>query len=78
MVENWTASYNELKAELAHMKEVAEQKAREAAAVASANLASAAIWSFFGLLIGLLITGYSAKYGAKMHARYEAKRPYTR
>ena len=55
-VDDWTTSYNNLKAELASLKTAAEQKARDAANQAANDLSSAAIWSFSGLLIGLLVS----------------------
>ena len=55
-VDDWTVSYNNLKTELVNLKTTAEQKAREAADQAASNLSTAAIWSFSGLLIGLLVS----------------------
>ena len=55
-VDDWTTSYNNLKTELDNLKTTAEQKARVAADQAASNLSSAAIWSFSGLLIGLLVS----------------------
>jgi hypothetical protein len=55
-VDDWTVSYNNLKAELDHLKITAEQKAKEAADQAASDLSNAAIWSFSGLLIGLLVS----------------------
>ena len=55
-VDDWTVSYNNLKTELDNLKTTAEQKAKEAADQAASNLSSAAIWSFSGLLIGLLVS----------------------
>jgi hypothetical protein len=55
-VDDWTVSYNNLKSELDNLKTAAEQKAKEAADQAASNLSSAAIWSFAGLLIGLLVS----------------------
>jgi hypothetical protein len=55
-VDDWTISYNNLKTELDNLKTTAEQKAKEAADQAANNLSSAAIWSFSGQLIGLLIS----------------------
>jgi len=55
-VDDWTLSYNNLKTELDNLKTTAEQKAKEAADQAASNLSSAAIWSFSGLLIGLLVS----------------------
>jgi hypothetical protein len=58
-VDDWTTSYNNLKAEL-------EQKAN----IAAQNLSCAAIWSFFALLIGLLITGFAGALGARCAVRH--------
>jgi hypothetical protein len=55
-VDEWTVSYNNLKAELDNLKIAAEQKAKEAADQAASNLSNAAIWSFSGLLLGLLVS----------------------
>ncbi len=64
-VDEWTMSYNNLKIELDRVKAVADQKARETADKAASNLSCAAIWSFFALLIGLLVTSLGGSYGAK-------------
>jgi hypothetical protein len=53
-VADWIISYNNLKAEL-------ERKAN----IAAQNLSCAAIWSFFALLIGLLVTGFGGALGAR-------------
>ncbi len=63
-VDGWTASYNRLKAELDSAKAAAEQKATEAADRAAALGSHAAIWAFFGLLLGLLVTSLGGSYGA--------------
>lgn len=55
-VDDWTVSYNNLKAELDNLKTTAEQKAKETADQAASNVSNAAIWSFSGLLIGLLVS----------------------
>jgi hypothetical protein len=55
-VDDWTVSYNNLKTELDNLKTTAEQKAKEAADQAASNLSNAAMWSFSGLLIGLLVS----------------------
>lgn len=68
-VDEWTVSYNNLNAELDRVKAVADQRARETADKAASNLSSAAIWSFFALLIGLLVTSLGGSYGAK-HALF--------
>lgn len=69
-VDEWTASYKSLKDELARIKEAAELKAREAADKAASNLARAAIWSFFALLIGLLTTALAGRCGAHCAVRH--------
>jgi hypothetical protein len=58
-VDDWTISYNNLRAEL-------EQKAN----IAAQNLSCAAIWSFFALLIGLLVTGFGGALGARCAVRH--------
>jgi hypothetical protein len=55
-VDDWTVSNNNLKTELANLKTSGEQKAKDAADQAASNLSSAAIWSFSGLLLGLLVS----------------------
>ena len=64
-VDAWIASYKQLKEELDNIKTAAEQKAREAAGRAASDLSRAAIWSFFALLIGLLVTTHGSTCGAK-------------
>jgi hypothetical protein len=63
-VDGWIASAKSLKVELDNLKATAEEKARIAADVAAHNLSSAALWSFFGLVIGLLITALCGRCGA--------------
>lgn len=63
-VDEWMASYKNLKAELDNLKLMAEQKAKEAADKAASNLSCAAMWSFFALLIGLLVTALAGRCGA--------------
>ena len=68
-VDDWTTSYKNLKAELERIKDAAEQKAREAADKAASNLSCAAIWSFFALLIGLLVASLAGSCGARRALR---------
>lgn len=63
-VDGWIASAKSLKAELDSLKEKAEAKAREAADRAAHNLSVAAIWTFFGLLLGMLIAALCGRCGA--------------
>lgn len=69
-VDDWTTSYKNLQAELDRIKAEAEQKARAAADQAASNLSCAAIWSFFALLIGLLITALAGRCGASCAVRH--------
>lgn len=68
-VDDWMVSYKNLKAELDNLKAMAEQKAREAADKAASYLSCAAMWSFFALLVGLLITALAGKCGARCALR---------
>lgn len=68
-VDEWIASYKSLKEELARLKDAAEQKARAAADTAASHLSSAATWTFFALLIGLLVTALAGRCGARCALR---------
>jgi hypothetical protein len=63
-VDDWMTSYKNLKAELDNLKAMAEQKAKAAADEAAHNLSITAIWSFFGLLLGLLVSAGGGILGA--------------
>jgi len=58
-VDDWTTSYNDLKAELAQKADIAAR-----------NLSTAALWSFFALLIGLVITGLGGALGARFAVKH--------
>jgi len=64
MVDDWIASYKNLQAELGDLKARAEQKAKQAADDAAHNLSIAAIWTFFALLLGLLVSAGGGVLGA--------------
>ena len=68
-VDGWIASAKSLKAELDNLKAAAEEKARVAADVAAHHLSIAALWTFFGLLIGLLIAALCGRCGAMCAVR---------
>lgn len=55
-VDGWITSYKNLKAELDKLKAMAEQKAKAAADEAAHNVSITAAWTFFGLLLGLLVS----------------------
>jgi hypothetical protein len=63
-VDDWTASYKELQADLADIKNKAEEKAKTAADEAAKDLATAGTWLFFGLLLGLLVSAGGGILGA--------------
>ena len=69
-VDRWIQSYNALKAELEHAKNVAEEKARVAAQAAAAELAHVASWTFFALLIGLGVSAWGGSCGANSAVRH--------
>jgi hypothetical protein len=64
-VDAWTTSYTRLKAELDSIKAAVEQKAIEVADQAAVHVSHAALWAFFALLLGLLVTSLSGSYGAR-------------
>jgi hypothetical protein len=71
-VDDWITSYKNLKTELDNLKMMAEQKAKAAADQAAHNLSIAATWSFFGLLLGLLVSAGGGVLGAD-HAMRRVK-----
>jgi hypothetical protein len=68
-VDEWTNSYQSLKVELDNAKNLAEQKARQTADEAAKSLSTAATWTFFGLLIGLLVSAGGGVLGAESALR---------
>ena len=70
-IEQWAASYNNLKAEVSRLTQVAERKARVAADQAASNAATAGIWAFFALLIGLAVTALAGRFGAQRALLYQ-------
>jgi hypothetical protein len=63
-VDDWITSYKNLQAELDNIKTKGEAKAKETADQAAHNLSIAATWSFFGLLLGLLVSTGGGVLGA--------------
>ncbi|HEY4414455.1 MAG TPA: hypothetical protein VGO57_02090 [Verrucomicrobiae bacterium] len=63
-VDGWIASYKNLQTELNNAKTVAEQKARKAADEAAHDLSIAGTWTFFGLLLGLIVSAGGGVLGA--------------
>jgi hypothetical protein len=69
-VDGWINSYKSLQAELQRAKAAAEQAAREKAEQAARTLSRAATWSFFALLIGLLVSAFGGTCGALCAVRH--------
>lgn len=70
-VMEWTATYERLQADLAEVKEVAAEKAREAADTAADALAKFSLWAFVGFLLGALAATWGGQLGAKCATRCE-------
>jgi hypothetical protein len=71
-VDDWMVSYKNLKVELDNIKAMAEQKAKVATDEAAHNISLTAIWAFFGLLLGLLVSAAGGILGAD-HAMRRVK-----
>jgi len=65
LVDDWTASYDRLKADLAAAKNVAETKAREAADRAAKSLAMFSLCAFGAFILGGLAASAGGHFGAK-------------
>ena len=63
IVDNWINTYKQAAAKLEQTKKEAEVKARQAADATASAASKAAIFGFFGLLIGVVAAGYGAKIG---------------
>jgi len=63
-VTEWIASYESLQSELDHAKNVAEQKAKDIAGRAAHDLTVVGSWTFFGLLLGLIVSAGGGVLGA--------------
>jgi hypothetical protein len=65
MVDQWTDSYNQLKADLASAKDAAAEKARIAAEQTAKALAILSLCSFVGFLLGAVFATVGGKHGAE-------------
>ncbi len=65
IVDNWINTYKQAVAKVEQTKREAEVKAREVADATAASASKAAIFGFFGLLIGVVAAGYGAKTGTE-------------
>ena len=63
IVDNWINTYKQAAAKFEQTKQEAEVKARQAADATASAASKAAIFGFFGLLIGVGAAGYGAKLG---------------
>jgi FtsZ-binding cell division protein ZapB len=65
VVDNWISTYKQAAAKFEQTKKEAEIQARHAADAAASAASKAAIFGFFGLLIGVVAAGYGAKMGTE-------------
>ncbi|MBO0949937.1 hypothetical protein [Fibrella forsythiae] len=65
IVDNWISTYKQAAAKFEQTKQEAEVKARQAADTAASAASKVAIFSFFGLLIGVVASGFGAKMGTE-------------
>lgn len=72
-VTEWTATYDQLKADLLATKDAAEAKAREAAETAANALAVFSLCAFAGFLLGAVAASCGGNHGAKCAYRCEAR-----
>jgi len=69
LIDDWTASYNRLKADLNAAKEAAEQKAREVADEAADTLAVLSLVAFVAFVIGAIAAACGGRHGGKIAQR---------
>jgi hypothetical protein len=70
MIDRWTESAQQLRAQLDEAKNAAAAKARDAADAASKVLAQASLWSFIGFLLGAIVSAWGGRKGARWEARH--------
>ena len=71
-VDNWINTYKQAAVKFEQTKKDAEVKARQAADAAASGASKAAIYGFFGLLIGVAAAGYGAKMGTDSKDDYNS------
>jgi len=64
LLNEWTASYQHMKDNIASMKAKAEQTAREAAAQSAKAVSHAALWTSLAFVIGAIVASLGGKAGA--------------
>lgn len=65
MVNDWTGSYDRMKAEIDRVKNAAEEKARVAADRASKAVSRAAIFSFIAFVLGAVVASWGGSAGGR-------------
>ncbi|MCF2443372.1 hypothetical protein L0657_05340 [Dyadobacter sp. CY345] len=70
IVDNWINTFKQAQAKLEQTKKEAEIKARQMADDAASAASKAAIFGFFGLLIGVVAAGFGAKMGTESKDNY--------
>ena len=70
IVDNWINTYKQAQVKLEETKKEAEIKARQVADDAASAASKAAIFGFFGLLIGVVASGFGAKMGTESKDNY--------
>lgn len=71
-VDNWISTYKQAAVKFEQTKAEAETKARHVADDAASGASKAALFGFFGLLIGVVAAGYGAKIGTDSKDDYSA------
>jgi hypothetical protein len=74
VVTDWTATYDQLKADFAAAKNEAETKAREAADQAAKALAVFSLCAFAAFLLGALAASFGGCHGAKCALKCEGRK----
>ncbi|OIN57292.1 YrzE family protein [Arsenicibacter rosenii] len=64
IVDNWIGAYKQAVVKVEQARQDAERNARQAADATASAAAKAAIFGFFGLLIGVVAAGFGARMGA--------------
>ncbi|MEZ0487090.1 YrzE family protein [Fibrella aquatica] len=65
IVDNWISTYKQAAAKFEQTKQEAQVKALQAADAAAGAASKAAIFGFFGLLVGVVASGFGAKMGTE-------------
>jgi hypothetical protein len=69
-IQQFDQNVNQAKQQYAEMK----QKAKEQAEAAAKAVSRAALWSFFGLLLGAIVSAYAGMWGVNTHPEVKRAR----